>query len=72
MIKSIKNYFDLNNEYYILAAHGPYSLVRSTGFIGTIKIHTKKEYSSNIVNFSSNKTVSTGISNFKVKLHGKL
>ena len=69
-INNVKNYFDLNNRFYILAATGPYSLIKSTGFTGTIQIHTSKTYSSTLVNFDSFKKVSGGINKMKVKIHG--
>jgi hypothetical protein len=46
------NYFDLNNQYYILAALGSFTTSR-IGFTGTLSYHRNKDFTASFVNFSS-------------------
>lgn len=67
------NYFDLSNQFYILAATGTYTSSRiTTGFTGTLNLHTSKYISSNPVNFDSFNITSgaTGVNIYLEKSHG--
>ena len=63
---SIQNYFDLNNNYYILAAIGKY-----TASTNTVVEHTSTDHSTKTVDFSSISVYSNGSVN-KFKVHGCL
>ncbi len=80
----ISNYFDLNNEYYLLFAQGlisgscqfflkvekNYSFIYNKG--GSIQFHTEKGYSSSKIDFLKNTTLEEESENKdKLKAHGK-
>ena len=67
----VANYFDLNNQYYILAAYGSSTSARSLPYSGVITKHIVKAYSSEKFNFSSFSLVSSVTDNIKLKAHGK-
>ncbi len=64
---SIKNYFDLNKNYYILAAYGRYTVSSDT-----IAEHRSTDCSSKDVDFSSISVYSNGEAANKYKVHACL
>jgi hypothetical protein len=69
-IPTTTNYFDLNKNFYILSAIGPYNSAKA-GFTGSLGIHIDKTYSSLEVNFNSFSAVSGGTDELpKIKSHG--
>ncbi len=65
-LEMTKNYFDLNQIFFILAAIGEYTSTNS------LEIHADKTYSSSKVDFKSFSLISGVADEFpKIKYHGK-
>jgi hypothetical protein len=52
-ISSNSNYFDLKNQYFILAALGSFTTSRIVNFTGTLSKHINRDFTASFVNFSS-------------------
>jgi hypothetical protein len=64
------NYFDLNTNFYILSAIGPFNSARA-GFTGSLQVHVDTKSSSSLVDFNSVSIVSSANDELpKLKSHG--